>query len=208
MKSIKTIIFFVLILLLIIFLGFLGYSLYKTNKIKGLVDHLNNYEKELTNAFVQKDIKKDEKTVVVKTYYKSTEEGNKYLMETVSDGERKIVYDNDQGKTYNYTEKDGKSDYYKSDGDTSYEKIPRIYLRDNDFMNIFVDSLKIKISSVESEGKQYYKLESKSDNINFDEIYVDKETNLITRKVDLDGDIKYTYNFNEIDESVFNIPKK
>lgn len=201
MTNFKKIFIIVISIILLVLIGILIFNYIKVLKIMDLKEKVAKY-KEHNNFLISKEANEDEKISTVKIYFKD----GKSLIEVISDEENTKRY-YDDGTLYTYIEKDGKTEF--NEGKVKFTPVNPEDPFDmiDSKKQAFVSSFKIKISNVTEKEKECYKIESSSTMINFDELYVEKETGLLIKSVIGNNIIEYTYEFDNVDDKIFERPK-
>lgn len=201
----------IIILISIIFLSlivFLIYNYIKVLKIMDIKEKIAQY-KNTNSRYFEEDVTTNSDSSVMKMYLKD----KKLHIDTKSKDKRILAY-YENGLMQTYEEKDGKINFvneYEPTINFESEGVPDPFNILDDKWQAFICSFKLKFSNVVEDDKECYKIESNSDLIYEKELYIDKETGLVVKSIEGEGDgktiVKHKYEFDNVDDSVFERPK-
>lgn len=205
MKNVLKIVGIILIVLIVIFLV---YAIRNYVIITNLQNKLSTYVNS-DNYFIENSTKQgDTVSMNLKCYKK---DGNQVtFLDTVFNGKKTLVsaYSVD-GKNTVYTESDGVKQV-----NTSIDEITTVsfrnYLETDNNWQTFLNGISAKVKSTTFNGKDCYLIKgfisSTSPDSKNIEVYIEKDTGLLLKVVNDDSTTESNYEFNNVDDSIFDEP--
>lgn len=202
MSKVKKIILILISIILLSLIGLLIYNYTKVLKVNDLKQKIAKYE-EHNNFYITKKVDEDGKISTVNIYFKD----GKSLIEVIEEDEISRRY-YDDGMLYTYIIKDKKIEFNESPVEFAPVNLDNPFLSLDTWQQKFISSFKLKFLDENINKKDCYKIESSSEMIDFDEFYVEKETGLLIKSVKDNNIVEYKYEFNNVEDRVFERPQK
>lgn len=202
MKNCLKIIGIILIILIVIFaIHTIRNYVIITNLQNKIGTYINS-----DNYFIENSTKQGDAVSMNLKYYKK---GNKQVtfLDTISNGKKTLVsaYSNGEKKTV-YTETDGLKEVNTNINEISTVSLHNYLETDNNWQT-FINGISANVKSTTVNGKDCYLIKgfmsstaSASKDI---EVYVEKDTGLLLKVVDGDSTTESSYEFNNVDDSIF-----